>query len=133
MQLAASPALQRSLAQLWQSLTEWTRRDTAAENSHIRAQIEKLLDRIPAQIERNPRLMRRADIRLALLARELLGSNKGRAAAFVAEQVKRWNGEEITDKLELGLGRDLQYIRINGTLVGGLAGLLIYSLSQWLF
>ena len=75
----------------------------------------------------------RADIRLALLARELLGSNKGRAAAFVAEQVKRWNGEEITDKLELGLGRDLQYIRINGTLVGGLAGLLIYSLSQWLF
>ena len=85
------------------------------------------------QIERNPRLMRRADIRLALLARELLGSNKGRAAAFVAEQVKRWNGEEITDKLELGLGRDLQYIHINGTLVGGLAGLLIYSLSQWLF
>lgn len=132
-QLAASPALRRSLAQLWQSLTEWTRRDTAAENSRIRAQIEKLLDRIPAQIERNPRLMRRADIRLALLARELLGSNKGRAAAFVAEQVKRWNGEEITDKLELGLGRDLQYIRINGTLVGGLAGLLIYSLSQWLF
>ena len=132
-QLAASPALQRSLAQLWQSLTEWTRRDTAAENSRIRVQIEKLLDRIPAQIGRNPRLMRRADIRLALLARELLGSNKGRAAAFVAEQVKRWNGEEITDKLELGLGRDLQYIRINGTLVGGLAGLLIYSLSQWLF
>ena len=132
---AAQPdhALRRSLAQLWQSLTEWTRRDTAAENSRIRAQIEKLLDRIPAQIESNPRLMRRADIRLALLARELLGSNKGRAAAFVAEQVKRWNGEEITDKLELGLGRDLQYIRINGTLVGGLAGLLIYSLSQWLF
>ena len=132
-QLAASPALRRSLAQLWQSLTEWTRRDTAAENSRIRVQIEKLLDRIPAKIERNPRLMRRADIRLALLARELLGSNKGHAAAFVAEQVKRWNGEEITDKLELGLGRDLQYIRINGILVGGLAGLLIYSLSQWLF
>ena len=38
----------------------------------------------------------------------------------------------MSDKLELSIGRDLQFIRINGTLVGGLVGLLIYTLSQWL-
>ena len=38
----------------------------------------------------------------------------------------------MVEKLELSVGKDLQFIRINGTLVGGLVGLLIYALSQWL-
>ena len=46
--------------------------------------------------------------------------------------MKSWDSRQMSDKLELSIGRDLQFIRINGTLVGGLVGLLIYTLSQWL-
>ena len=58
---------------------------------------------------------------------------KEQAAQFVSDKVKGWDSREMVEKLELSVGRDLQFIRINGTLVGGLVGLVIYSVSQWLF
>ena len=51
---------------------------------------------------------------------------------LVSETVKRWDARTVTERIESAVGRDLQFIRINGTLVGGLVGLLIYGASQWL-
>ena len=51
-------------------------------------------------------------------------------AAMVSNTISRWDGRETSDRLELLLGPDLQFIRINGTVVGGLAGLVIYSVAQ---
>lgn len=48
----------------------------------------------------------------------------------ITETIERWDGEEAARRIELHVGRDLQFIRINGTLVGGLAGLVIYALAQ---
>ena len=47
--------------------------------------------------------------------------------------MERWDAEETSHKIELQVGRDLQYIRINGTVVGGLAGLLIFALAHLIF
>jgi len=44
--------------------------------------------------------------------------------------VERWDPAETTEKIELQVGKDLQFIRINGTVVGALAGLLIFALAQ---
>lgn len=49
---------------------------------------------------------------------------------LISKTVGDWEGKELSDKLELEVGKDLQYIRINGTIVGGLVGLLIYTLTQ---
>ena len=46
--------------------------------------------------------------------------------------MRRWDAKTLTDRLENAVGRDLQFIRINGTLVGGLVGIAIHALSQWL-
>ena len=46
---------------------------------------------------------------------------------LVSETVRAWDAQTVTDRLEAAVGRDLQYIRINGTLVGGLVGLAIHS------
>jgi len=51
---------------------------------------------------------------------------------LVSETVCRWDARTITNRLENAVGRDLQFIRINGTLVGGLVGLTIHAVSQWL-
>ena len=48
----------------------------------------------------------------------------------ISTTVARWDTEETSRRLELQVGRDLQFIRINGTVVGALAGLVIYALSQ---
>ena len=50
----------------------------------------------------------------------------------ITETIERWDGREAARRIELHVGRDLQFIRINGTLVGGLAGLVIYALAQLL-
>lgn len=50
----------------------------------------------------------------------------------ITDTIDRWDGKEAADRIELHVGRDLQFIRINGTLVGGLAGLILYSLSTLL-
>ncbi|MEE8603494.1 DUF445 domain-containing protein [Euzebya tangerina] len=55
---------------------------------------------------------------------------KDELAALVSETVSRWDSEETSDRLELLLGRDLQFIRINGTVVGAAAGLVIHLVSQ---
>ncbi|MGZ4553948.1 MAG: DUF445 family protein, partial [Mycobacteriaceae bacterium] len=51
----------------------------------------------------------------------------------ITDTVARWDAQETSRKIELQVGRDLQFIRINGTVVGSLAGLAIYGLSQLLF
>ena len=48
---------------------------------------------------------------------------------LVSETVRAWDAQTVTDRLEAAVGRDLQYIRINGTLVGGLIGVLIHGAS----
>ena len=51
---------------------------------------------------------------------------------YIVERVGQWNADEMTDELERHIGRDLQFIRINGTLVGGLAGLTIHAVTHWI-
>jgi uncharacterized membrane-anchored protein YjiN (DUF445 family) len=52
---------------------------------------------------------------------------------LITDTIERWDAEETSRKIELQVGRDLQFIRINGTVVGALAGLVIYASSQFLF
>jgi uncharacterized membrane-anchored protein YjiN (DUF445 family) len=56
--------------------------------------------------------------------------NRAEIGAFVAEVVARWDTTTLVDKLELQVGKDLQYIRINGTVVGGLVGLIIFTTAR---
>ena len=51
-------------------------------------------------------------------------------AEVISVTVDRWDGQEAAERIELHVGRDLQFIRINGTIVGALAGLGIHALSQ---
>ena len=54
---------------------------------------------------------------------------RGEIGSLIAEVVRNWDARTVSDRLELVLGSDLQYIRINGTIVGALVGCAIYLLS----
>ena len=60
----------------------------------------------------------------------MIAPRRREIGGFVAQVVASWDAKSVVDKLELQVGPDLQYIRINGTLVGGLAGLAIFSLAR---
>ena len=130
--LADSPELQQQIAQLWQSLTTRLAADAQRPDSATARRLNSLLTYLLQQHAATPQQLRRLNARLALLARSLVRRHRHAAAEFIADKVKSWDSRQMSDKLELSIGRDLQFIRINGTLVGGLVGLLIYTLSQWL-
>jgi uncharacterized membrane-anchored protein YjiN (DUF445 family) len=66
------------------------------------------------------------------IASYLVERFSGDVADLVGSTVARWDTEETSRRIELQIGRDLQFIRINGTVVGGLAGLVIYTIAQLL-
>jgi uncharacterized membrane-anchored protein YjiN (DUF445 family) len=57
-------------------------------------------------------------------------NHRSEISALISATIARWDAQETSDKLELLLGRDLQFIRINGTVVGGLAGLAIHAVAD---
>jgi len=69
-------------------------------------------------------------IKIDLLS--VLLNNKKVIGDLISSTVKSWDGKEVSEKLELEIGKDLQYIRINGTLVGGIIGLIIYGV-EWTY
>jgi uncharacterized membrane-anchored protein YjiN (DUF445 family) len=68
-------------------------------------------------------------LRVALL--RTVAPRRTEIAAFIRKVVENWDTQTLVRRIELQVGRDLQYIRINGTLVGGLVGLLIFSVARW--
>ena len=91
-----------------------------------------LTSRAPWQSGRHPGSRSGARARLQTAAegviRSLLPSAQLRIAEFIAQVVANWDTETIVDRLELRIGRDLQYIRMNGTIVGFLIGGLLYAM-----
>ncbi|MGH3447750.1 MAG: DUF445 domain-containing protein [Nocardioidaceae bacterium] len=82
------------------------------------------------QLVEDPELRRRLDGYAADAAAFIVDRYGSELATIITDTVNRWDGAEAARRIELHVGRDLQFIRINGTLVGGLAGLVIYALTQ---
>jgi uncharacterized membrane-anchored protein YjiN (DUF445 family) len=61
----------------------------------------------------------------------IIAPRRAEIGIFIAQVVERWDSKTLVNRLELQVGRDLQYIRINGTLVGGLVGLIIFTARKW--
>ena len=62
----------------------------------------------------------------------MIVSRRETIADLVARVIRSWDADTMSRKLELHVGRDLQYIRINGTIVGGLVGLLLHLATLWI-
>jgi uncharacterized membrane-anchored protein YjiN (DUF445 family) len=82
------------------------------------------------KLSADPELQRKVDEWITGAVGYVAEQFRGEVAELIATTVQRWDTEETAERIELQVGRDLQFIRINGTLVGGLAGFLIYAISE---
>ncbi len=130
--LINSDAVQQFIQHSWLSLQNWSASDAVKNDSMLMQQVLKMMSQMLIQGAAQPEVLRRFDAQISLWVREAVGQYKSKVADYVAEKVKSWDSQELVQKLELSVGKDLQYIRINGTLVGGLVGLVIYVVSGWL-
>lgn len=129
-ELLAHPELRGWSASLWADLKAALRSQAADPGSELRRRLVDGLMAAGSRLAEDQDLARRAEhlveSRLQLVAAHF----NDEAAGLVSGTIARWDAGETSAKLELLLGRDLQFIRINGTVVGGMAGLAIHALGQ---
>lgn len=128
-ELLAHPMLRETAGSLWQDLKAGLLAQSSAPGSPLRLSIARGLAHLGDVLEQDPEWRARLDGWAEDLVRYIVVRYGRSAGDFVTQTVRAWESQEITRKIELQFGRDLQYIRINGTIVGGLAGLVIYTVS----
>jgi uncharacterized membrane-anchored protein YjiN (DUF445 family) len=94
-------------------------------HQRLLVEVQALADRLRADGVLRERVDRTA-ADIAVFAVDRYGSD---ITAVITHTIERWDGKEAARRIELHVGRDLQFIRINGTIVGGLVGVLIHSVS----
>ncbi|MFD4292226.1 DUF445 domain-containing protein [Rhodococcus sp. NPDC058505] len=102
-------------------------------DSALRGKTRDTVIRLGERLRDEPELRAKVDGWLDTAVRYVAANYTTEITAIITDTVARWDAEEASRKIELQVGRDLQFIRINGTVVGALAGLAIYTVSQLLF
>ena len=131
-QLLDDPRLAGQAARLWALLGDRLRRGRIDGGEVIRARLETLIHDLGGWLKADPAVQRSLNSGARALMQQLLVPRRRRIGDFVAQVVEGWDARELVERLELQVGPDLQYIRVNGALVGGLVGLLLFSLSRLL-
>jgi uncharacterized membrane-anchored protein YjiN (DUF445 family) len=130
--LLAPEKLEEYAASAWQSLKATLQKELSNERSAFARYLSRNIDELAQNLRDDPALQRKIDGWIRHTAYRYILRNSAEVGALISNTVGNWQGRELSRKLELEVGKDLQYIRINGTLVGGLVGLLIYALTEWL-
>jgi uncharacterized membrane-anchored protein YjiN (DUF445 family) len=130
--LLAHPALGQYLHGLWDELLGWLHADLARPDSSIGARIAQLAAALGQRLEADASMRHWINEQLTSAAPLAIDRYREDIRRYIVERVDAWNTQEMTVELERNVGRDLQFIRINGTLVGGLVGLGIHALTLWM-
>lgn len=118
---------------IWEEIKNAINSDLAkGESSKIKESLMTMIRNFGKNIQQDAAMSIKINdfVKIDLLG--ILLQNKKSIGDLIATSVKSWDETEISNKLELEIGKDLQYIRINGTVVGGLVGLFIYFIEQFI-
>ena len=129
-ELLAHPALSGYLHGLWSQMVEWMQADLTAPDSAIRDQAALAARSVGERLQADPAMQGWINEQIRTMAPRWIERYREDIRLYIVSRVADWNAAEMTDELERNIGRDLQFIRINGTLVGGMVGLAIYSATQ---
>ena len=125
--LLARPEIRDLAEGIWESVRGFIERETQSPSSMVRGALTDLLVEVGRKLREDSSI--RADINegMVTVLRTFVANQKSGISRFVADQVKSWQVERLIYMIELNVGRDLQYIRFNGALIGGLAGLALHT------
>ncbi len=132
-QIVGHPDVQKFIGGAW-GVVKGLILDAAADpSSALRLRVRDGLLSLGARLTADAALRAKVDGWLGDAAAYVVRHYRAEITTLITDTVERWDAAETSRKVELQVGRDLQFIRINGTVVGALAGLAIYAVSQVLF
>lgn len=130
-ELLEHPSVRRFSARLWEELRE-SLLGHGAGGAELRAPLVAGLQRAGEALREDPVLREKVNGWAERALVYIAESYRHEVAQLISQTVSQWDPKETSRKIELQVGKDLQFIRINGTVVGGLAGLVIHTVSLWL-
>src|ERR1700760_35225 len=132
-QLMSREEVTNAAATAWRTLKRLVLEGVDDPSSALRTRITDAVVSIGESLRDDAELRDKVDNWIVRGAEHLVGQYGVEITAIITDTIERWDAEEASRRIELHVGRDLQFIRINGTVVGSLAGLIIYGLAQLLF
>jgi uncharacterized membrane-anchored protein YjiN (DUF445 family) len=129
-ELLGQPQIRDLAATIWRDTKTGLRAQSGQDGSELRLRVAALVAEGGARLRDDPGLAATAERSVDTAARLVLGRFDTELARLVSGTIARWDAAETSRRLELLLGPDLQYIRINGTVIGALAGLGLHGLGR---
>ena len=122
--------VQRLVGSSWQALRSMIVSAAEDEQSELRLRARDAIAAFGRRLASDDRLRDKVDSWVEGAAVHVVVTYRAEITSLITDTVGAWDAEETSRKVEIQVGRDLQFIRINGTVVGALAGLLIYVLTR---
>jgi uncharacterized membrane-anchored protein YjiN (DUF445 family) len=131
-ELLANPLFHDQIHALWQEIEARLPGNATIYADKIQSVVATALAGSGRWLQEDPALKDRINRWMRYLIKRTIAPRRGEIGSFVTRVVENWDATTLVERMELQVGKDLQYIRINGTLVGGLVGVIIYTVSRWL-
>jgi len=128
--LLRAPAVLEFTGSLWRDIKDLLVEQSEHPDAELKQAIEQSVIKFGESILSDPELARKIDGWAEESARYLIGAYGHEVAALISDTIEDWDPIATSERIEEQIGKDLQFIRINGTLVGGLVGLVVHSLRQ---
>lgn len=125
--------VRRAAASAWAAGKRMIIEATEDSSSTLRIKIDDLLRRLADMLVEDEKVRARLEGYMTRTAAYVAENYAGEVTSIISDTVERWDADEASDKIELLAGKDLQFIRINGTVVGALAGLAIHLGTELIF
>ncbi|TDD10553.1 DUF445 domain-containing protein [Saccharopolyspora terrae] len=132
-QVLEHPEVQNLVSSAWGTAKKMLLDAAEDPSSELRVRVRDGLRSLGARLHTEPELREKVDGWLEGAVTYVVSNYRDELTTLITDTVERWDAQETSRKIELQVGRDLQFIRINGTVVGALAGLAIYAISDLLF
>src|SRR5438270_1901900 len=130
--LLARPELGDLARNIWSNTRSFIERSASGETQVLQHHLGGMFVAAGETLAGDPELRGEINKGLVTVLTSFIADQKSGVSGFIADQVKAWNMGQLIALIEINIGRDLQYIRFNGSLIGGLAGLVLYSAESLL-
>ncbi|HAO09182.1 MAG TPA: DUF445 domain-containing protein [Chryseobacterium sp.] len=116
---------------IWISIKNTLTKELQDDKSSLKKYLSKNLNEFSQNLKNDENFQKKIDDWVRVTAYKYILKNTHQFGSLISSTVGNWQGKELSEKLELEVGKDLQFIRVNGTIVGGLVGLIIYTIAHF--
>lgn len=125
--LLARPELAALANDIWANIQAFIERNASGESNVLQHHLTNVFVEAGTQLAADSEMRGEINKGIVVVLRSFIADQKSGVSRFISDQVKSWDMKQLINLIEINIGKDLQYIRFNGALIGGLAGLALYS------